>query len=280
MALLQKGYLGATPLFRQINWYEGGSAAIVNTSSSVTVTANASAHTMGSWSPIIASTSGDVSFLLVWVTAVAIAGDSATLLTLGTGSATNEVAFASNIAVGSATTSGGLLGNLIPIPVKIASGTRIAAQIQSVVTGGKTASVQIFAFNAGDYATTPTTVDVLGTDPLTSKGKEFTGAAGQWVVGETSTSKAYRAVALVLSGHDAAMGNITNAVYEVGVGASGSEVAFGWTRHNFTADERSGIAVPFLSLFGRNIPAGSRLSVRHNISANPERYGFTLIGIP
>jgi hypothetical protein len=33
-------------------------------------------------------------------------------------------------------------------------------------------------------------------------------------------------------------------------------------------------------VFGRNIPSGSRLAVRHAIAANPSNYGFTLIGIP
>jgi hypothetical protein len=280
MALLQKGYLGSTPLWRQINWYEDGSPAIVNTSSTVTLTANSSAHTKGSWSQVIASTSGNVSLLYVSVGGVAIAGDSATLLDLGTGASGSEVAFASNIAVGGATFSGGLAGVIIPIPVKIASGTRIAARIQSVVTGGKTATVQIFAFDAGDYATTPATVDVIGTDTATSKGTDFTGSSGTWVQATSSTSRAYRAVALVLSTHDASISNIANGVYEIGVGASGSEVTFGWMRHTFTADERSGLALPFISLFGRNIPAGSRLAVKHPITADPSKYGFCLIGIP
>jgi hypothetical protein len=33
-------------------------------------------------------------------------------------------------------------------------------------------------------------------------------------------------------------------------------------------------------LFGYNIPSGSRLAVKHFITANPDRYGFNLIGIP
>lgn len=283
MALLQKAYLGATPLWRQINWYEDGSPLLVNASSAVTLTADTAAHTKGAWSQIIASTSANVSFVWVRVSSVNTTGaNTATLIDLGTGASGSEVAFASNIAVGGASgvNAATLQAVIFGIPVKIASGTRIAARIQSVVTGGKTGAVEIFATDTGDYATTPTTVDVIGTDTATSQGTSFSGASGTWVEGIASTSQAYRAVAVVLSVHDANIGNFNNATFEVGAGASGSEVAFGSLRYNFNADERLGITAPFTFLFGRNIPSGSRLAVKHPITVNPERYGFTLIGIP
>jgi hypothetical protein len=283
MALLQKGYLGATPLWRQINWYEDGSPNLINASSLVTLTANTAAHTKGSWSQVIASTSANVSFLWVRVSSVNTVGaNTATLIDLGTGASGSEVAFASNIAVGgaSAVNAATLQAVIFGIPVKIASGTRIAARIQSVVTGGKTGAVEIFATDTGDYATTPTTVDVIGTDTATSQGTSFSGASGTWVEGIASTSQAYRAIGVVLSTHDTSIGNLNNAQFEVGVGASGSEVAFGSLRYNFNADERLGITAPFTFLFGRNIPAGSRLSVKHPFTSTPERQGFCLIGIP
>jgi hypothetical protein len=283
MALLQKAYLGATPLWRQINWYEDGSPNLINASSLVTLTANTAAHTKGSWSQVIASTSANVSFLWVRVTSINTAGaNTATLIDLATGASGSEVAFASNIAVGgaSAVGGGGLQSIIFGIPAKIASGTRIAARIQSVVTGGKTGAVQIWAIDSGDYATTPTTVDVIGTDTATSQGTSFSGASGTWVEAIASTSQSYRAIGLVLSSHDSATANITPATFDLGVGASGSEVAFGTTRYNFNANEAVGIEAPFTFLFGRNIPAGSRLAVKHNIAADPSKYGFCLIGIP
>jgi hypothetical protein len=283
MALLQKAYLGSTPLWRQINWYEDGSPNVVNVSSAVTLTANTSAHTKGSWSQVIASTSANVSFLWVRVSSVNTSGsNTATLIDLATGASGSETAFASNIAVGgaSAVGSAGLQSIIFGIPIKIASGTRLAARIQSVVTGGKTGQVQIFAMDTGDYSTSPTTVDVIGSDTATSQGTSFSGASGTWVEAIASTSQAYRAIGVVLSTHDASISNFTDAQFEIGVGASGSEVSFGTLRYNFNADERLGITAPFTFLFGRNIPAGSRLAVKHPFTADPSKYGFCLIGIP
>jgi hypothetical protein len=275
MALLQKGYLGATPLFRDQDWFEVGAQQIVDFGGVITITANSSAHTKGNWQQLIASTSADASFLFFNVTGVSASGaNTATLLDIATGASGSEVAIASNIAIGAA---GGVS---VVFPYKLPSGTRLAARIQSVVTGGKTATVRAIPIDAGDYATAPTSVDVIGGNAATSKGIEFSGASGQWVEGVASTSRAYRAVSIVLSAHDATMGAVTNAQFELGVGAAGNEINFGDARHNFNTVETSQTVVPYTTLFGRNIPAGSRLAVRHAIAADPEKYGFTLIGIP
>jgi hypothetical protein len=58
------------------------------------------------------------------------------------------------------------------------------------------------------------------------------------------------------------------------------EVQFGAARQSFTNGEATTTSPPSVTLFGRNIPAGSRLAMQSRIAANPERYGFTLIGIP
>ena len=286
MALLQKGYLGATPLFRNVDWFEDGAFNIVNASSTVTVTADATAHVKGAWEPLISSTSANASFIVVVVAGVgASAANTATLIDLATGASGSETAFASNIAVGGAlaTSSGGTTlgspGVMFGFPIKVASGSRISARIQSVVTGGKTALVDVFVIDAGDYNTAPTTVDVLGTIAASSQGANFSGASGSWTPLPSTTTTAYRGVSLVLSCHSTTIQNLTE-TFSVGVGASGSEIAFGDTRYSFTTAEATHMRQPFTYMFGRAIPSGSRLAVRHAIAANPERYGFTLIGIP
>jgi hypothetical protein len=282
MALLQKAYLGATPLFRNTAWFEDDAALIVSEAINVTVTADTAAHTKGAWAQLIASTSANASFIFVQVSGIGISNtDTASLIDLATGASGSETAIASNIAVGSASTGMGVGvgGSLVAFPYKIPSGTRIAARLQSVVTGSKTATVNAYAINFGDYATAPTSVDVIGGDTATSKGIEFSGASGTWVQAVASTSRAYRGVCLVTSAHNSSLGN-TRPLYEIGVGSAGNEVVFG-TLNNFTdTSERLGVAAPYSILFGRNIPAGSRLAVRHNLAANPDRYGFNLIGIP
>ena len=280
MALLQKGYLGATPLWRDFAWYEDGAFNFINISGNVDPVASATAHVKGSWSPVISSTSANASFLYITVVNVATTNtDTATLIDIGFGASGVETAVIGDVAIGGAATGGGLQGAVIGVPFQVPSGTRISARIQSVVPS-KTARVTIVAIDAGGYSTAPTSVDVIGTSTATSKGTEFTGASGSWTLATASTSRAYRAVCPVISVHDADTANLTTRTYEVGVGASGAEVAFGATRYAITNNETAGMALPASYLLGRNIPAGSRLSVKHDIAANPNKCGFTLIGIP
>jgi len=154
----------------------------------------------------------------------------------------------------------------------------LSARIQSVVSS-KTCIVRIVPIQAGDYDTAPTSVDVIGGDTTTSQGISFSGSITTWVEGVASTSRAYRAIGLLMSAHDAVIANFTNE-YPLGIGAAGSETVIGNIRQNYNANEQAVQLAPRNSYFGYPITAGSRLSVRHTISANPERYGFCLIGIP
>jgi hypothetical protein len=280
MALLQKAYLGATPLFRQQDWFQD-KFALLEKSSATTLTANASAHTKGAWSEVIASTTSNASLMAIKVSGVHQQGtDTATLLDIGTGAASSETAVASNIAIaGAAIVSVALVGVLIPIPLKIPSGTRLSARIQSVVTGGKQATVQIFLLDAGDYATAPTSVDVLGTDTATSAGTALSGSANTWAEVVASTTQAYRAISFAPCMVGTLSGNIS-VQYEIGVGASGSEQTFLFSTARFSTEETCNSAVPSFPIASVALPAGSRLSVRHDNTVAPSRHGFTLIGIP
>jgi hypothetical protein len=281
MALLQKAYLGATPLFRNTAWYEDAAFQFVDLSSSVTVTANTAAHTKGAYAQIIASTSANASFLYITIDSVnTTATNTATLIDIATGASGSETDIITNCAVGGAATGGALLGSVIGVPFQIPSGTRISARIQSLVTGGKTARVSVVVLDAGEYSSAPTSLDVIGTNTATSKGAEFSGSSGTWVEAVASTSRAYRAVCPVISVHSDNAANLLARTYEVGVGASGSETSFGATRYSVTNAEAAGITAPTSYLLGKLIPAGSRLAVRHAITADPNFYGFTLIGIP
>ncbi len=275
MALLQKAYLGAVPLFRNLEWVELFTTQVVDRPGSITVTADASAHTKGAWSQLVASTSDDISLLRLLISGVnASATNTATLLDIGTGESGSETVVVPDIAIGTASNV------TIVIPLKIPSGTRVAARIQSVVTGGKTAAVVPIFLNAGDYNTAPSNVDVISANTANSQGISFTGASGTWTEAISSTSRAYRAVAFVPSAHDADMVNIINTVMEIGVGAAGNEILFGSTFTVYVNNEQTQTGSINFPIFGRNIPAGSRLAVKHNITANPDRYGFCLIGIP
>lgn len=281
MALLQKAYLGATPLFRNTSFFEGTSGKPIDASSIVTVTANSTAHTKGSWTQLIASTTADASYIVIDAGDVSSSGvNTATLLDIGTGASGSESALIENIAIGGAARLAFRAAFAFGVPIKIASGTRIAARIQSLVTGGKTATIRVFTFNLGDYAAAPTSVDVIGTSTGTSAGTAMSGASGTWTQVIASTSRAYRAVVLVPSSSDTAAANITIQL-TLGTGASGSEVEFGRMFAQFSDVETAGFGAAFSPLMAGNIPSGTRLAVRHDVATGVSGpYDVTLIGIP
>ena len=275
MTIYQKAYLGSTPLFREKLWYENSSKVITQVGGSVTITANSSAHTKGAWTELIGSSTSNSSLLMLNVTQFfSTTVNTATLLDIAFGASGSEIIIAGNIAVGSTNPQ------IFEIPLKIPSGTRISARIQSVVSGGKTGVIVPILIDAGNYDISPTTVDVIGGDTASSRGISFSGNSGTWVQAIASTSRAYKAVILVFSAHSNDIASLSNGLYSVGVGSNGNELVFGTSRHSYLNNESSVSVFPFNYLFGYDIPAGSRLAVKHPITSNPERYGFTLICIP
>jgi hypothetical protein len=276
MTTFQKAYLGSTPLFKDKIWYESDSNKIIKqTSSLVVVTADNAANTKGAWTELIGSTSDNASLIYLNIAGMASSGaNTASLIDIAFGASGSEIPIVENIAVGGAQ----------PIqfcfPYKIPSGTRISARLQSVVTGGKTSNVTCSIIDSGDYDISPTSVDVIEGDVANSQGISFSGSSGTWTQAVSSTSRSYRAVAIILSMHSNNIATFTG-IYSVGVGSAGNEIEFGNCRYAFFNTEASRTEIPnILPLFGRSIPAGSRLAVKHPIAANPDRYGFTLICIP
>jgi hypothetical protein len=279
MALLQKAYLGATPLFADKPWfYQNEILAASWNTGSVTPTASATPHTKGSWSQVIASTSNVTTLIRFFIAGVNVStADSATLLDIGVGASGSETVIVPNLAIG------GSAGSFYSIPVEIPSGSRIAARIQGV-RASQTAAMSardFFAFNAGDTASIGTTVDVLGTDTATSTGTAMSGSSGTWVEIEDSTTKDYIGFAIAPSASDTDTAAQGDATYEIGVGPAGSEVAFGYIHFAFGATENFSLAANRSpNLFGREVPTGSRLAIRHNIAANPGKYDACIIAVP
>jgi hypothetical protein len=279
MALLQKAYLGATPLFREQSWYEEVSAKPVNVSSTVNVTANGSAHTKGNWQQLVASTSADASYILVDCSVAQTNANTATLLDIGTGASTSEVALIADVAIGGSARAAGQSSFSFGVPIKIPSGTRLSARIQSVVTGGKTATIIIRTFDMGDYAAAPTSVDVIGTSTAASEGTEMTGASGTYKEIIASTVRDYKAIVMVPSSSSASISSIL-AEFTLGIGASTSEVEIGRCVAQYESRERVGTSTLYPQIIGENVPSGTRLAVSHDIAADPENYDICLIGIP
>lgn len=275
MSNIQKAYLGSTPLFREKLWYENSPKVITNDSSLVVVTADSAANTKGAWTELIASSSVNASLIYLNVAATATSGaNTATLIDIAIGASGSEIIIAENIAVGSAQPI------QLSFPFKIPSGSRISVRNQSVVTGGKTQNITCILMDVGDYDISPTSVDSIGGNTANSQGISFSGSSGTWVEAIASTSRAYKAVCLILSAHSNNMLSLPNLLYSIGIGSSGNEIEFGTSRHSFSNSETSVSQFPFNHLFGYDIPAGSRLAIKHPITSNPDRHGFTLICIP
>jgi len=278
MALLQKAYLGSTPLFKERSWFENDDYTVLNESSAVTVTANSSAHTKGAWAELVASASGNASAIYVRVGGILTnTVNTATLLDIGVGASGSESPIIENVAVGGAVASGTNGALYFVVPIQIASGSRVSARIQSVVTGGKTASVLVRLLDTGDYAQAPISVDVIGTSTANSQGTSYTNADTYSEL-IASTSRAYRALVFVPSVNGTSITNVLSD-QTVAQGSSGSEIELKVISMGYDNQESARtIDFPFIA---KAIPSGTRLSVKASgLPSNFASYASCVIGIP
>jgi hypothetical protein len=280
MALLQKGYLGSTPLFKERSWFQDVSAKPVNVSSAVTLTASSTTHTKGSYAEVIASTSANSSYLLFEAGTSSISTDCAALLDISTGTSGSESVLVGDIAIGQQTRNiAGRATTPIGIPIKIASGTRIAARIQCA-TASKAYTIRARLFDMGDYGYAPTAVDVIGTSTATSAGTALSGSSGTWVQITASSANAYKAIVIVPSASDAAFPSGTRIVeYTLGTGASGSEVEIGRCMTAIVDDETIGVYPVYPIIVGGTVATGTRLSIKHEHASSPGVFDVCLLGI-
>jgi hypothetical protein len=255
------------------------SSNIIDTSSRVMVTASSSAHTKGAYAQLIASTSSNASYIVIQCDCAAVATDTSTLLDIATGASGSETVLIGDVAIGAAEDTTTRAPFAFGVPIQIPAGTRLSARIQSLVTGGKTGLIVVRTYESGDYAIAPTSVDVIGTSTANSTGTAMSGSSGTWTEIIASTSRAYRAVAIVPSSSSNDISTLV-ATFTLGTGSSGSEVAQGAIVAHYTINEEVGMTAYTPSLAGGGFAAGVRLAVKHDIAANSDRYDITLIGIP
>lgn len=236
----------------------------------------ATAHAKGAWVEVASSVGENVTMIGVNVALASGGVDTSTLMDIGVGAAGSETVVVPNVAVGAQQLF------FWYVPVAIPSGSRVAIRIQGTRTSPTTTSIVVALFSGGDYATTPQSVDIIGIDTATSAGTALSGASGSWTQVTASTAKDYQNVIMVPSSSSTDILTI-NALYSLGVGAAGSERVIGSLSLRFTNGEtlthQNQQAFPMWAT-GEPVPAGSRLAVRHNISANSSRYHVCLIGIP
>jgi hypothetical protein len=265
-------------------WYATNTGyKIVNASISTNVNATASAtiHTKGAWSQLLASSSGEATMLALFCSGVWTAGAETSLLVdVGVGAAGSEVVVVPDIAVGGAFATGAnVMSTSIYLPLRIASGSRIAVRCQALIASD-TVTLRYALLNTGAAHMVPTSVDTLGTSTATSRGTVMSGASGTYVQVTDSTTRDYRALCIVPSVAGTNTSNV-DVTYTAAVGAAGAEVDIGDIAARYESSENVYMSsvVPPLPI-ARFIPAGSRLSIKHSIGANPDQYGACLVGVP
>lgn len=239
------------------------------------VTSGAAATTKGAWTQQFASLSSTISWVYLSVATNSQTLSLKVLVDVGVGAAGAEQVVVSNLAVG------GLGGITIGFPLRVNAGSRLSLRISADRTST--------AFNVYMIAThrfpdaelqMPTVVDVLGTNAATNTGTALSGASGTWNEIVAGTQKDYQCLALIpsLTGQPFG-GSIT---LELGYGASDSPRVVGSIVFSTNTSQYSitGGLAGLTDAIGPAVPAGTRIAVRHNIAANPERYGVSLIGVP
>lgn len=253
---------------------------LVGPTGSATVTADATAHTKGAWAELLASTSEDVDAIIITVSGIGVTTiDTATLLDIGIGAAGSETVLISNVGVGSAISTGGN-ALVFTVPIFVRQGSRIAARIQSVITGGKTATVAVqLAKTVLMKARAQITPVTFGTSTTTSTGTSMSASANTYVQVVASTSVPLSAISMVPSASatgTAALGHI----YTLAVGAAGSEIDLGVIHFTTTINEQLYMSpgTGQSTVIPCDLPAGVRLAVKNTNAGIP--YDVTLIGIP
>lgn len=230
----------------------------------ISLVADTAAHTFGAWTQMTASLPDTISGLGLLIDVRTNATATGSVVEIGVGASGSEVTIA-RIAVGSHSANGG--GYIIVLPIGVAAGSRIAARLQSVVTGGKTGILNYgFMPQIGDFGSA-SSVDSYGVDLATSLGTNIP-SANTWVEITGATTRDYRGLVVVWSASNANM-TTANVIGRIGVGASGSETTIAYAKFLVTATEDvvlyQGI-LPFL--YVGHVPAGTRLSVQHNAAVS------------
>ena len=251
-------------------WYSG-ITTLATSSGSVVVTADTAAHTKGAWTEIIASNAADTGALFIYPQNTYQTGtNTATLLDIGIGAAGEETVVAGDIAIGGLNTS--FVGFSCVAPIKLTNGTRVAARIQSIVTGGKTATVELQTLAWGDASTVPTSLDVLGTSTATSAGTQIFTSYTEIIA---STPRQYEAI-MVVPSYSNVSGTTVDVDLSVATGSAGNEIEVAtYAARESTAEYVSNAENPS-TITNVTIPAGTRLSVKTSISD----IWVTLIGVP
>lgn len=258
--------------------------------STVTVTASATPHALGTWSELLASTADNVRGFLLTTSATASAGaDTSTLLNIGIGGAGSEVTVLESLQVGfqfgeNITYPGVDQAVVFPIPLALPSGVRVTACARSAVASKTVTMSLIPLYGAPMSGDSPVygRATVYGVDTAASRGASAlasgTNAKGSWVEMTASTTYDTHALLLNMATNTSMNNRIFN--FDVGVGASGSEAVVVPDWLVVGGGGETAEVLPRVAPLANAIPAGSRIALRAGSPASntfyPHLHAFTL----
>lgn len=244
-----------------------------------TVTAGGVTNTKGAWVEQVAATAQDVAVIEVWSNIrVGVAGNfTGMLLDIGTGAAASEVVVVPDVVVGEHFGGGEFQYSCrYWLPVHIPTGTRIAARNQATVISDTYQPMMILYYGTafGRFRGFPQAT-ALGLTPASSSypnSGNLTDNAFTEVV--ASTAERYYGLTAHFCGVNGVGLSTINVLVDVGLGGAGSEVVIGKYLIR-TSDTETIVGITGPPFIERDIPAGSRLSLRKNSTV---ALGGNLIG--
>lgn len=198
----------------------------LNNANAITLTSGA-AHTKGSWTQLVASTTGPVAWLAIQVQPGTVTAPIGLLFDIGVGGAGSETVVIPNLFLGNSASNPTAAVTYV-VPFNIPAGSRIAARCQdNVGSGTMVISVQTLA-PGGDGFSGAGRIEACGPDTATSRLAQVdpggsAGTKGTYAQLIASTSFAYRWL-LFAAGHARnAAASTTTWRIDLAVGASSSE---------------------------------------------------------
>lgn len=227
---------------------------------SVTVTSPAALNTMTGavWVEVIASTSGHVDWVAIWLSNTAVsAANTSSLVDIGIGAAASETVIVSGLPAGyhSNKTTAYPVPGCCMIPVTIPKGTRIAVRMQSAVTL-KTAIVHMETYFQGLRC--GSVVDTIGADTASSRGTNMptTNVYAELIA---ATAQPYQALVMVAPFSTAATTAAT-VTYTLGAGAAAAETALLTAAVTTNNGEEGKIDLRQGVIYSGHVPAGTRIA--------------------
>lgn len=201
-----------------------------STISTTTITASAVANTKGTWTELVASTSGKVTYFVMYIAATQAPGAaSSVLLDLGIGSLASEVTIIENMLAGCTYGTNIALARPVMLPLHIPAGTRIAARCQSDLAL-KTCLLALDLYG-GESFEGPVPfqrVSSYGPNTATSKGVVLTAGGtnntkGAWVELTSSSLVPHSMAFVLLQPNGRVITGTENWLIDIGIGGAGSE---------------------------------------------------------